>query len=116
MTDLANTKAGGIQERDHGLFFEGGESRNESMNLLLGGDKRKILVETAHGKLGIVPGFMQNIESEEAELGNTAIDGAVGKTAGLLNVADKITQDIPGSILGSKRKRIKKIKICADVG
>ena len=86
------------------------------MYLLLRRNKRKKLIEASHGELSIVPWLMQDIESKEAKLGNTAVDGAVGKTAGLLDMADKIAHDIPGSVFGSKRKHIKKFKISTNVG
>ena len=86
------------------------------MNLLLRRNKRKILIETAHRKLCIVPRLMEYIESKEAELGNTAIDGAVGKLACILDMADKIAHDILGDVFGSERKSIKIFKISPDVG
>lgn len=61
MADFTDTQAGRIHECDHCLLLQIRNGGDESPDFLLGRDKRKIFIKSAHGKLGIVPGLMQDI-------------------------------------------------------
>ena len=61
-------QAGGIHEGDHGFLFDAGHGGDELPDLLLGRDIGKVFIKPAHGKLGIVPGLMQDVDGKEAQL------------------------------------------------
>ena len=115
--DLADAQAGGIHEGDHGFLFEVWHSGDESPSLLLGGDKGKELVKPAHGELGRIPGFMQDVHGKEAELGDGTINGAVGKAAGFLEPADVVAEFVPGYVFRRfVKERIQVDEIRMDIG
>ena len=59
---------------------------------------------------------MKHVDGEEPELGDTGIDGTVGKGPILLKPADKIPEFIPGDLLRQLVKnRVKVIQIRTDI-
>lgn len=77
MADFPNAQAGGIQKGCHGFLFEIGHGIDEGADLLPGRDIGEILIELAHGELGVIPWFMEDIKGKETQLGDGAIDGTV---------------------------------------
>ena len=57
-TDLTDTQAGRIHEGDHSLLLQVGDRGNKQPGFLLGGDKGKKFVKSAHGEVGGIPWLM----------------------------------------------------------
>ena len=81
--------------------------------LLLGGDIGEVLVKPAHGQLRVVPGLMEDIEGEEAHLGDGAVDRAVREGALPLEPADEVPHLLPGDVL---RKLVEDVLQVVQVG
>ena len=115
--DFADTKAGRIHECKHGFMLEVGTGINEHKDLFLRGHNREKGIKSAHRKLCIVPGLMQDINGKKSELGNDRIDSPVGKPTLLLQPEDKLSHFLPGNIFGSFAQGIiQEIKISPDIG
>lgn len=98
--DLTYAKSGGIQKREHSLLLQVRHGGDKSPGLLLGRDIRKEFIKPAHGELCIVPGLMEDVKGEEAQLGDGAVDGAVSQGTLLLEPVNEIPHLLPGDILG----------------
>lgn len=60
--------AGGTHEGSHCLLFDVRDGANKFKSLFLRGYKRETGIKPAFGKLGIIPGFMEDIQGKKAEL------------------------------------------------
>ena len=99
------------------LVLEVGKRLDKIPDLILCRNKRKVGIKSAHRELCGIPGFVQNVNGEETELGNAVVHSAVRKTFLSLEPPDKITQFIPGDIFGGfVEKAGKIIKIGPDIG
>jgi len=65
---LPYVQAGRIHEGDHDFVLDAGHSGDELPDLFLERDIGKVFIKPAHGKLGIVPGLMQDVDGKEAKL------------------------------------------------
>ncbi len=116
ITDFADPEAGRIHECNHRFGFWIRQGGDKSMDFLFGRDKGKIGIEFPDRKLCWIPWFMKHVDGEEPELGDTGIDGTVGKGPILLKPADKIPEFIPGDLLRQLVKnRVKVIQIRTDI-
>lgn len=97
--DFTDTETRRIHECHHGFLFDIRNGADEFKSSLLCRHKREILVEPAFWKLAVIPWLMEDIDGKEAELGNGAVDGAVGKIPFFLDPLDVITKSMPGNIL-----------------
>jgi len=111
--DLAYAQSGRIQERDHGLLFQVRHGGDESPGLLLRRDIRKKIIKPAHGKLCVVPGLMEDVKGEEAQLGDDAVDSTVCQRTLPLEPADKILHLLPGDIF---RKLVEEALQVVEIG
>ena len=115
-TDFADPKPGGIHEREDRFMLEVGKGLDKIPGIFLGRDIRKVSIKPAHRELGRIPGFMQNIEGKETELGDTVVDRAVREGTFLLKPADIIPEILPGDIFRLLVKDcLEVIQIRADV-
>ena len=96
--DFADTKPGGIHEGEDRFMLEVGKGLDKIPGIFLGRDIRKVSIKPANRELGRVPGFMQNIEGKEPELGDTVVDGAVREGTFLLKPANIIPEFLPGDL------------------
>ncbi len=72
---------------------------------------------SAFWELAVIPWLMEDIDGKEAELGNGAVDGAVGNIPFFLDPLDVITKFLPGNIFRILFQDLLEIlKIRADVG
>ena len=114
---FANPQPGRIQERKNRLVLEVGKRLDKIPDLILCRNKRKVGIKSAHRELCGIPGFVQNVNGEETELGNAVVHSAVRKTFLSLEPPDKITQFIPGDIFGHLMEDAGKIiQVSTDVG
>lgn len=115
--DFADPKPGRIQEREYRLVLEVGKRLDKIPDLFLCRHKRKIRIKSPHRKLCGIPGFVQNINGEETELGDAVVHSAVRKILLFLEPPDKIAQFLPGDIFGHLMEDTGKIsKVSTDVG
>jgi len=115
--DFPNPKTGRIHEGQNSFMFQIRKRPDKQPDILLCRDKRKIGIKPSHGELCGIPGFVKDIYGKETQLGNTVVHGAVRKILLLLEPADKVTQFIPGNILGHFLEDVGKIvQINPDVG
>ena len=98
VTDFPYPEPGRVHEGDHGFGFYVRKRRDKKVGFFLSGDIGKIGIKLPHGELGRIPGFVQHIHGEEAELGDTMIDRTVRKGTPFLKPADKIPEFIPGNV------------------
>lgn len=93
--DFTDPEPRGIHEGNNGLMFKIGKRINKKEHFLLRRDIGKVFIKPAHGKLGVIPGPVEDIEGKETQLGNGAVDGPVREVSGMLQPADEATQIIP---------------------
>lgn len=114
--ELAYAKACGIQESHHGLLLQVRNGGDESPGFLLGRDIRKEFIKPACRELCVVPGFVEDVKGEEAQLGDGAVDGTVRQGALFLEPADEIPHLLPGDILRKfVEDMLQVVKIGTDV-
>ena len=89
VADLADPQAGRIHDRDHGLYFDVRQGRDESLHFFLGRDKREIGIKLAHGDLCRIPRFVKDVKGKETDLGDRDINGPVCKATLLLERIEK---------------------------
>ena len=77
VTDFPNAQTGRIHEGGHGFDFDVRDGLNKGPDFFLGRDVREVSVKLPHGELGWIPGLMENIHREEADLRDSTVDGAV---------------------------------------
>ena len=58
-------------------------------------ERKEIGIKLTHGKLGIIPWFVQDIHGKETQLGDCAVDCTVRKASGFLKPPDVIAEFIP---------------------
>lgn len=116
MADFTDPKAGGIHDSNHCLLFDVRDGADKFKGFLLRGNKRKICIESALRKLGVIPWFVEDVHGEETKLGNGTVDGAVSKIPFLLKPLDVVAQFLPRSITRLLVKNVfQVIKIGADI-
>ena len=115
--NLAYAQARGIHEGHHGFLLEARHGGDEVPCLLLGGDIGEVFVEPAHRQLCVVPWLMEDIEGEEAQLGDGAIDRAVREGTLPLEPADEGAHLLPGHVLWELVEDVLQVvQIGTDVG
>ena len=77
VTDFPNAQTGRIHEGGHSFDFDVRDGLNKGPGFFLRRHIREISVELPHGELGWIPGLMENIHREEADLRDSTVDGAV---------------------------------------
>lgn len=68
MADLTDAQAGRIHKSKHGTLFQIRKCGNKLADFRLGRDVGKIRIKLTHRKLSRIPGFMQDIDGEKAQL------------------------------------------------
>lgn len=94
-TDFADAETRRIDESEHGLLFEIRDRRNEEPDFLFGRDIGKIRIEFTQRELSWIPGFMKDIDREEAKLRNGMVDSTIRKISGRLKPSDKVAHVSP---------------------
>ena len=116
MADLVYAKPCGIQERHHSFLFQVWDGRDESPGFLLGSDIRKEFIKPAGRELCVVPGFMEEVKDEKAQLGDGAVDDAVCQGTLFPEPVDEIPHLLPGDILRKLvENMLQVVKIGTDV-
>ena len=117
MADFPNAQAGGIHEGSHCFLFDVRDGADKFKDLLLGGDKGKVCIKPAFRYLGVIPWLVEDIDGEEAELRDSAVDGAVSKIPLLLDPPDVIAEFLPGDIFRLFMEDVLQvIQIRTDIG
>ena len=113
MADLADPKTGTVHQDDHDLCLQVIDRVDDCGDLISGRDERQILIESPAGKLGGIPGLMQDVDREETQMCNDGVDRAIRKTALLLDPGDEIPHILPGCL---RRLDLKMIRQIIEIG
>ena len=70
-------QTGRIHEGGHSFDFDVRDGLNKSPGFFLRRDIREVSVKLSHGELSWIPGLMENIHGEEADLRDSTVDGTV---------------------------------------
>lgn len=105
-TELADSDAGRIEQRDLSFVLDICNGINDCIHLCHGGDDRKSRVITQEWNFIFVPVPFQDIVKEMMELGDMDIDGTIPDFPYCTEVIDIGADFFPGNILNSLAEKL----------